>query len=176
MVAEPQIFRDDRGFFFESYHKLKFKQGGVDAVFVQDNHSRSAKGTLRGLHMQLVHPQGKLVRVLAGEIFDVVVDIRAGSPTFKKWVAVTLSDKDFKAIYVPPGFAHGFLTLSEVADVEYKCTDFYDKADEAGIIWNDPAIGIKWPSSKPLLSPKDQAYPVLEQVLPSLSNYPAYRA
>ena len=175
LIVEPEIFRDDRGFFFETYHQLKYSQAGVSAAFVQDNHSRSSKNTLRGLHLQLRHPQGKLVRVLSGEIYDVVVDVRVGSPTFKKWLGVSLSDKDFRAIYVPPGFAHGFVTMSEVADVEYKCTDLYDKADEVGIIWNDPQIGIKWPCNVPLLSTKDQAWPTLEKMAERLSQFPAYR-
>lgn len=156
VVVEPRVFRDDRGFFLETYHAGRYREGGVDATFVQDNHSRSVRGTLRGLHAQWEHPQGKLLRVVEGEIFDVAVDIRRGSPTFGKWVGVTLSAENFRQIYVPVGFAHGFCVTSEVAQVEYKCTDIYDPEHELRMLWNDPAIGIEWPITEPLLSAKDR--------------------
>lgn len=157
LVIEPQVFRDDRGFFLESYQQKKFSDGGLPAVFVQDNHTRSKKGILRGLHAQLSKPQGKLVRALSGEIWDVAVDIRKGSPTYKKWFGVTLSGDNFKQIYVPPGYAHGFCVMSDTADVQYKVTDFYDPADELHLIWNDPDIAIPWPIKDPQISPKDKA-------------------
>ncbi len=175
MIIEPVVFRDDRGFFFENYHKKRFVEAGITLPFVQDNISRSTKGTLRGLHLQLRQPQGKLIRAIAGEIFDVAVDVRVGSPTFKKWVSVRLSADNFKMIYVPPGFAHGFYTLSDVADVGYKCTDFYDGPGEGGIAWNDPEIGIDWPNMSPLLSAKDQKWPKIKDAIEQLSGYPAYR-
>jgi len=156
LVIEPDVYRDPRGFFLETYHSLKYRDGGVDVTFVQDNHSRSARGTLRGLHAQRAHPQAKLIRVLQGEIFDVAVDIRRGSPTFLRWVGVTLSAENFHQCFVPTGFAHGFCVLSESAEVEYKCTDYYDPQDELRILWNDPAIGVTWPVSEPLLSDKDR--------------------
>lgn len=167
LMIEPDIFRDQRGFFLETYHERKYRAAGIPpapAIFVQDNHSRSTQGTLRGLHAQRRHPQGKLVRVIQGEIFDVAVDIRRGSPTFKRWVGVYLSAEDFRQIYVPPGFAHGFCVLSEIAEVEYKCTDFYDPTDEFGIAWNDPEIGITWPLREPILSDRDRAAPSLAEI------------
>lgn len=176
VVVVPDVFRDDRGFFFESYHQKKFDEAGINAGFVQDNCSRSVKNTLRGLHFQMKRPQAKLVRVLSGEIYDVVVDLRAGSPTYKKWVGVKLSDLDYHAVYVPEGFAHGFVVVSETADVEYKCTDFYDKSDEGGLIWNDPSIGVVWPCQAPLLSSKDRQWPTIDKLAAQLSKYPAYRA
>ncbi len=157
-VIEPTIHGDDRGFFMETWHREKFRDGGVDFDFVQDNHSRSAKNTLRGLHYQIKQPQGKLVRVIAGEIFDVAVDIRRSSPTFGKWVGEYLSATNHKMLWVPPGFAHGFLVTSETADVCYKCTDYYAPEHDRGIRWDDPDIGISWPIAAgvtPLLSPKD---------------------
>jgi dTDP-4-dehydrorhamnose 3,5-epimerase len=151
-IVTPVVHRDERGFFLEFHHEKKFQEAGIKARFVQDNHSQSVRGTLRGLHAQRHHPQGKLVRVTEGEIFDVALDIRRGSPTFKKWIGVTLAASDLKMIYIPPGFAHGFCVVSERAQVEYKCTSFYDPEDEMSILWNDPTIGIKWPVSAPLLS------------------------
>lgn len=168
VVIEPNVFRDERGFFLETYHERKYRQAGIPpapAAFVQDNHSCSIQGTLRGLHAQRHHPQGKLVRVMQGEIFDVAVDIRRGSPTFKRWVGVKISAQDFRQIYIPPGFAHGFCVLSKIAEVEYKCTDFYDPSDEFGIAWNDPEIGIVWPVQEPILSDKDQKAPSLAEVV-----------
>jgi dTDP-4-dehydrorhamnose 3,5-epimerase len=155
IIIEPRVFRDDRGFFLETYHQKKFADGGIHVSFVQDNHSRSGHGTLRGMHLQRTRSQGKLVRAIEGEIFDVAADVRRGSPTFGKWIGVNLSSENFKQLYVPPGFAHGFCVLSEVAEVEYKCTDFYAPDDELTILWNDETLAIKWPAISPLLSPKD---------------------
>ena len=155
-VIEPDVFRDERGFFLETFHSAKYTAGGIDAPFVQDNHSRSGYGTIRGLHAQSRHPQGKLVRVLAGAIFDVVVDIRRGSPTFRHWLSFELSAENFRQLYVPPGYAHAICIVSESAEIEYKCTAFYDPSDEIRIAWNDPAIGIQWPIAAPLLSAADR--------------------
>lgn len=169
-IIEPAVFGDARGFFFESFNQAKFNQAvGYDVEFVQDNHSRSAKGVLRGLHYQLPpHPQGKLVRCVVGEVFDVAVDIRKSSPTFGQWVGVHLSADNKRQLWIPPGFAHGFLTLSEHAEFLYKTTDYWAKDCEQAIIWNDPSIGIQWPAfdGQPLLSEKDQDAPTLSlQVL-----------
>jgi len=158
-IIEPTVFGDDRGFFFESFNQARFnKVLGTEVAFVQDNHSRSVRGVLRGLHYQLEQAQGKLIRVASGEIFDVAVDIRRGSPTFGKWVSAVLSGESKKQMWVPQGFAHGFLVLSEVADVLYKTTDYYDSKAERSIAWNDPTIGISWPlEGQPVLSAKDIA-------------------
>ncbi len=158
IVLEPKVFGDERGFFFESYNEKKFAEAiGYAPQFVQDNHSRSARGVLRGLHYQIQQPQGKLVRVTSGEVFDVVVDIRKNSPTFGQWVGVYLSGDNKKQLWIPPGFAHGFVVLSEFAEFLYKTTDFYAPEHERCIIWNDPQIGIEWPlTDAPLLSGKDQ--------------------
>jgi dTDP-4-dehydrorhamnose 3,5-epimerase len=172
LVIEPDVHRDGRGFFLETYHADKYRAGGIADVFVQDNHSRSVQGTIRGLHLQLRRPQGKLIRVIEGEIFDVAVDVRRGSPTFGRWVDVTLSAGNFRQCYIPTGFAHGFAVVSDVAQVEYKCTDVYDPQDEIGIAWNDPAIGIAWPTIEPILSERDRRHPTLAQVAGRL---PAYR-
>lgn len=167
LVFQPQVFGDHRGFFLETYHRQKYAELGLTATFVQDNLSRSKGGILRGLHYQLRRPQGKFVFVIRGEIFDVAVDIRRGSPTFGKWVGVTLSEENHKQIYVPPGFAHGFCVLSESADVMYKVTDHYGgAADDFGIMWNDPQIGIPWPIQNPTLSDKDTKHPTLATVNP----------
>ena len=157
LVIEPKVFGDDRGFFFESFNRKVFVQAtGFDVDFVQDNHSKSARNVLRGLHYQLRQPQHKLVRVIAGEVFDVAVDIRKGSPTFGKWVGEILSGENKKQMWVPAGFAHGFVTLSDSAELLYKVTDYYSPAHERCIAWNDPAIGINWPDNlAPLLSAKD---------------------
>jgi dTDP-4-dehydrorhamnose 3,5-epimerase len=157
VVVEPDVYRDPRGLFLETYHARKYHEGGIGATFVQDNLSRSVRGILRGLHAQRRHPQGKLIRVVEGEIFDIAVDIRRGSPTFARWVGVQLSGENFRQCYVPPGFAHGFCVLSEQVVVEYKATDFYDPADEIGLIWNDPDLAIPWPVTAPILSAKDGA-------------------
>lgn len=156
IVIEPDVFRDERGFFLETFHARKYREGGVDARFVQDNHSRSAYGTIRGLHAQRLHPQGKLIRVLTGAIFDVVVDIRRGSPNYLRWLSFELSGENFRQLYIPPGFAHGVCVTSEFAELEYKCTDFYDPRDELRIVWNDPDIAIQWPVRDPSLSPADR--------------------
>ena len=168
LVIEPDVHRDLRGFFLETWHQRKYAEGGVSCPFVQDNHSRSARGTLRGLHAQIQRPQGKLVRAVDGEVFDVAVDIRRGSPTFGRWVGDRLSGENLRQLWIPPGFAHGFCVLSETVHFEYKCTDFYDAADEIAIAWNDPEIGIEWPLDDPTLSPKDAAAPRLADVLDRL--------
>lgn len=157
VVIEPVVFRDPRGFFVETYHVERYGAAGIDASFVQDNHSRSERGTLRGLHAQQRFPQAKLVRVIEGEIWDVAVDIRLGSPTFGRHVAVTLSADDQRQIFVPIGFAHGFCVLSERAQIEYKCTNYYHLEDELHILWNDPELAIPWPVETPTLSDKDRA-------------------
>lgn len=165
LVIEPDVHHDSRGFFLEAYHAAKYRDGGIALEFVQDNHSRSVRGTLRGMHAQSRRPQGKLVRVVAGEIFDVAVDLRPASPTFRRWVGERLSAENFRQMYVPPGFAHGFCVLSDCAEVVYKCTDFYDSGDEITFAWNDPAIGIAWPVSDPILSPRDASAPPLDVAL-----------
>ena len=164
VVIEPDVHVDVRGFFVETYHADKYRAAGIADVFVQDNHSRSMRGTIRGLHLQLQRPQGKLIRVIEGEIFDVAVDVRRGSPTFRKWVGVTLSAENFRQAYIPKGFAHGFAVTSGVAQVEYKCTDVYDASSEIGIAWDDPDIGIDWPMSDPVLSERDRRHPRLADV------------
>lgn len=162
LIVDPAVHRDERGFFVETYHYPRYRQAGIDVTFVQDNHSRSARGTLRGLHWQVApHPQAKLIRVLAGEILDVAVDIRESSPTFGRWAAVTLSADNFRQLFLPVGFAHGFLVLSEMADVEYKCSDVYDRGAERGLMWNDPALAIDWPVADPILSQQDRTHPPL---------------
>jgi dTDP-4-dehydrorhamnose 3,5-epimerase len=167
VVIDPDVFNDERGLFFETYHQAKFSEAGLGAAFVQDNHSRSIQGTLRGLHFQLSFPQAKLCRVTHGEVLDIVVDIRRGSPTFGKWIAVELSAENKREIYIPRGFAHGFLVRSESADFLYKCDDFYHPEDEHGIIWNDPWLAIPWGIEKPLISVKDQRFPTLSSLPPS---------
>ena len=165
VLIEPDVHRDQRGFFQETFHRKKYAAGGIDYEFVQDNMSLSARGTVRGLHYQLEQPQGKLVFVLQGEIFDVAVDIRRGSPSFGRWVGFRLDAESRRQLFIPPGLAHGFMVLSESAEVYYKCTELYRPDDEYGIYWNDPAIAIAWPDcSPPLLSPRDQDLPRLEQV------------
>jgi dTDP-4-dehydrorhamnose 3,5-epimerase len=172
VVVEPDVHVDGRGFFVETYHAERYREHGIEAPFVQDNHSRSVAGTLRGLHLQIRRPQGKLIRVIEGEVFDVAVDVRRGSPTFGRWVAVTLTAENFKQCYVPPGFAHGFCVVSAIAQVEYKCTDVYDPTSEIGVAWNDPALGISWPVSEPLLSLRDSHHPTLAELTGRL---PAWR-
>lgn len=164
VVIEPRVITDARGFFLETYHAPRYAAAGIPGPFVQDNHSRSVHGTLRGLHWQWRRPQGKLVRVIEGAIFDVAVDIRPDSPTFGRWVGVELSAENFRQCYIPPGFAHGFCVLSDAAQVEYKCTDLYDPHDEGGLIWNDPDVGIAWPVSEPILSPRDLRHPTLREL------------
>lgn len=156
VVIEPTVYGDERGFFLETFQSERYADlAGINLPFVQDNHSRSSKGVLRGLHFQKTKPQGKLVRVVKGEVYDVAVDIRQDSTTFGQWVAIILSENNKKQLWVPPGFAHGFLVLSEIADFEYKCTSFYDPNDEACILWNDKDIEIEWPLANPILSVKD---------------------
>lgn len=156
-MIEPKVFGDDRGFFLESYNRRSLVSLGIVYEFVQDNHSRSARGVLRGLHYQIRQPQGKLVRVVAGEVFDVAVDLRHASPTFGQWVGMTLSSENKRMAWIPPGFAHGFYVTSDYAEVLYKATDYYAPEHERSLLWNDPAIGIEWPlSSEPLLSEKDR--------------------
>jgi len=156
-----RAFPDPRGFFVETFNARTFADAKLPAEFVQDNHSRSTRGVLRGLHFQNRTPQGKLVRPLRGRIFDVAVDVRTGSPTFGRWMGVTLADTDMQALWIPPGFAHGFCTLSDEADVLYKCTGLYDRDDESGVRWDDPALQIMWPIRDPLLSERDRALPGL---------------
>lgn len=162
LLIKPRVFGDARGFFLETYSEKRYQEAGVRATFVQDNHSRSTRGVLRGLHYQLKNPQGKLVSVNRGEVFDVAVDIREGSPTFGQWHGVILNDTNHHQLYVPPGFAHGFVVLSDVVDFSYKCTDYYNPDDEQGIRWDDPAINIQWPITNTMLSEKDLANPLLE--------------
>ncbi|MDQ2696129.1 MAG: dTDP-4-dehydrorhamnose 3,5-epimerase [Pseudomonadota bacterium] len=156
VIIEPKVFGDPRGFFLETYHEDRYREAGIGLRFVQDNHSRSRKGVLRGLHYQLVQPQGKLVRVVRGSVFDVAVDIRRGSPTFGRWAGCILDDVAHRQFYVPPGFAHGFCVLSDDADFVYLCTDYYHPQSERSILWNDPDIGIDWPLTDVLLSDKDR--------------------
>ena len=158
LILEPEVFEDARGFFFESWNRRGFQKAtGVDAAFVQDNHSRSARNVLRGLHYQVKQPQGKLVRVSAGEVWDVAVDLRRSSPTFGKWAGFGLSAADRRQAWIPPGFAHGFLVVSDAAEVQYKATDYYAPAHERTLLWNDPALGIRWPlAGEPLLADKDR--------------------
>ena len=158
ILIEPQVFGDDRGFFMESWQTEKFLAAGIDASFVQDNHSRSTQWTLRGMHMQVQHAQGKLVRVTSGSVFDVVVDLRRSSPSFGRWWGTELSDRDHKMVWIPPGLAHGMLVTSAVADFLYKCTDIYSPSHERTLAWNDQEVGIKWPipvGVQPTMSPKD---------------------
>lgn len=165
VVIEPRVFKDQRGFFLETFHSKRYEQYGIKKTFVQDNHSHSSRGILRGLHYQLKQPQGKLIYVVTGEIFDVAVDIRRGSPTFGKWFGVILSSENKKQVYIPEGFAHGFYVLSETADVTYKCTDFYASDDEYGLLWSDPEVNIQWPlNESPLLSEKDSRYFALSEI------------
>lgn len=174
LVIEPRLFRDDRGFFYESFNVDVFARHvgeGLPTSFLQDNHSRSTERVLRGLHYQLHRPQGKLITCVRGEIFDVAVDIRVGSPTFGRWVGLTLSGDAPRYVWIPGGFAHGFCTLSPVADVIYKCTDLYVPEDDRGVLWSDESIGISWPVSDPILSPKDQRYAGLD---PSRVDLPRY--
>lgn len=169
-IIEPKVFGDERGFFLETFQAKRYRdEAGINLEFVQDNYSRSSKGVLRGLHFQKKNPQGKLVRVVRGEVYDVAVDIRRQSPTFGRWVGTVLSEQNKRQFWVPPGFAHGFLVLSDCADFEYKCTDYYDPSDEGCLLWNDVSLAIDWPIDKPLLSNKDQAGMSFETLNASLS-------
>ena len=171
LIIEPDVHRDARGFFLETYHVDKYRALGIARPFVQDNHSRSARGTVRGLHLQVRRPQAKLVRVIGGAIFDVAVDVRRGSPTFGRWVGVELSADNFCQMYVPEGFAHGFSVTSDTAEVEYKCTDIYDPDAEIGIAWNDPTLAIAWPVSQPTLSDRDARNRTLAEMTEALPAY-----
>jgi len=166
LIVEPRVFGDERGFFLESWNRQTFAQLGLDLDFVQDNHSRSARGVLRGLHYQQPNPQGKLVRVVTGRAWDVAVDLRAGSPTYGRWVGVELSAENKRMFWVPPGFAHGFVSLEDGTDFLYKCTAFYDPANEHSLMWDDPAVGIEWPLEgiEPQLSGKDKVGKPLHEV------------
>ena len=164
LLIEPRAFEDDRGFFMETFHSEKYAEINISQPFLQDNHSHSRRGTLRGLHYQLKNPQGKLVYVVKGEIFDVAVDIRRGSPSFGRWTGDLLSEKNKRQLYIPEGFAHGFCVLSETADVIYKCTDLYTPGDEYGVFWADETIDIVWPMENPILSEKDLKNPTLADI------------
>jgi dTDP-4-dehydrorhamnose 3,5-epimerase len=164
ILVEPDVHRDPRGFFLETFHAEKYRDGGIGVSFVQDNHSRSGRDTLRGLHGQHPRCQGKLVRVIEGEIFDVAVDVRRGSPSYGKHVSCVLSAENFRQLYVPPGLVHGFCVTSEVAQVEYKCTEVYRPEDEFSVLWNDPDLAIPWPADEPVLSEKDREAPRLAEV------------
>lgn len=174
LLIEPDVFGDRRGFFTEIFHARKYRDAGIDREFVQDNYSFSRRGIVRGLHYQLTKPQAKLVYVAGGEVFDVAVDIRRGSPTFGRWCARVLTGENLWQMFIPEGFAHGFCVLSETAQFLYKCSDFYDPADERGIAWNDPDLGIPWPVEMPVLSTRDQHLPRLRDVpLEDLPLFPA---
>ena len=164
LLLEPSVISDHRGCFLETYHEQRYRDAGITEQFVQDNCSRSVQNTMRGLHFQEPHGQGKLVMALEGTVYDVVVDIRKGSPTFGKWYGVELSGKNLHQLYIPPGCAHGFCVMSETATFLYKCTAYYSPRDERGIVWNDPALRIHWPISEPILSPKDQAYRTIKEM------------
>lgn len=171
-VIEPRVFSDERGFFHESYQARRYEEAGIPARFVQDNLSRSGRGVLRGMHYQLGRPQAKLVQVVRGEVFDVAVDIRKGSPRFGQWVGYRLSDANQRQLYIPEGFAHGFYVLSEVADFFYKCSDYYASEEERGVRWNDPGIGIEWPEGvPPVLAERDAQFPLLSDMDADLPRY-----
>lgn len=172
ILIEPNVYNDSRGFFLETFHHRKYADVGIDQLFVQDNYSHSKQGIIRGLHYQLIHPQGKLIFVMKGEIFDVAVDIRQGSPSFGQWFGTSLSAENKRQMYVPQGFAHGFCVLSESADVMYKCTDSYDAKDEHGIFWSDETIAIDWPVKTPILSDKDNGFQKLTEI--SENDLPVY--
>ena len=172
LILEPKVFTDDRGYFLETWNSMRYEQAGIPGPFVQDNISFSTKGILRGLHFQYPQSQGKLIQVLLGEVMDIVVDIRVGSPTYGQWISEVLSESNHRQMYIPPGFAHGYCVTSEAAIFSYKCTDFYNPATEHGIIWNDPDIGIEWPVAEPILSKKDAVYPRLEEFQPE--NLPQF--
>jgi len=170
LIIEPKVFGDERGFFYETFQAERYKAAGVNADFVQDNRSRSSRGVLRGLHFQKTKPQGKLVSVTEGEVFDVAVDLRPESNTFGQHEAVLLTGENKLQFFVPPGFAHGFCVLSETADFQYKCTDYYDPSDEGGLLWNDDNLAIQWPIEAPLLSDKDKIQPTFNKIKYQLIN------
>ncbi|WP_406699004.1 dTDP-4-dehydrorhamnose 3,5-epimerase [Singulisphaera sp. Ch08] len=174
VILEPRIFRDERGYFLETWNRSRSEAAGIPSDFVQDNLSYSEKGVLRGLHYQHPAAQGKLVMVLQGEVYDVAVDIRVGSPTFGRWMGVTLSSTDLRQLYVPPGFAHGFVVTSEFAVFMYKCTDFYRPEDEGSVAWDDPALAIPWPVASPILAAKDREAPRLQAI--SADRLPVWEA
>jgi dTDP-4-dehydrorhamnose 3,5-epimerase len=167
LLVEPKVFGDARGYFVETFQAERYAQAGINARFVQDNLSRSSRGTLRGLHLQYPNAQAKLVYVVEGEVFDVAVDVRVGSPSFGKWTGAHLSARDHRQMYIPPGFAHGFCVKSEYALFAYKCSDIYLPQHEVGVAWNDPALAISWPVSQPTISEKDQRFPSLAQIDPA---------
>jgi len=171
IVIEPTVHRDSRGFFLETYHAEKYHDAGISVRFVQDNHSKSVCGTIRGLHLQRNRPQAKLVRVIDGEVWDVAVDVRRGSPTFGRWVGVVLSAANFRQCFIPEGFAHGFCVLSPSAQIEYKCSDVYDPSSEIGIAWNDPDLAIEWPAEAPVLSERDRRNSRLAEQLEALPTF-----
>jgi dTDP-4-dehydrorhamnose 3,5-epimerase len=166
LIIEPKVFEDQRGFFLETYHQKRYNQAGINRIFVQDNLSFSVKGTVRGLHYQIKHPQAKLIQVITGEIFDVAVDIRVGSDTYGQWAGVRLSAENKRQIYIPEGFAHGFCVLSQIAHFLYKCSNFYSSEDECGIFWADPDIGIDWPIKDPIISERDKNFSCLSDLSP----------
>jgi len=173
ILVEPTVHRDDRGFFLESFHARKYADAGIDVTFVQDNHSRSGRGTLRGLHLQHPHGQAKLVRVIHGSVFDVAVDVRVGSPHFGQWVGFELSAESQNQLFIPAGFAHGFAVTSDTADFEYKCSDFYTPTAEIVVRWDDPAIGIEWPVEGPTLSARDAGAASLAELMDKLPRWVA---
>jgi dTDP-4-dehydrorhamnose 3,5-epimerase len=164
LLIEPRRFCDERGFFLESYQETRYREAGITDDFVQDNHSRSVKGVLRGMHFQVRQPQTQLLTVMRGRVFDVTVDLRSWSPTFGKWFGVELSDEGPCQLYMAPGFAHGFCVLSDIADLHYKVSRAYEPGDEGGLLWSDADVGIKWPVTSPILSPRDAAYPTLHRI------------
>jgi dTDP-4-dehydrorhamnose 3,5-epimerase len=166
LLIEPRYFRDERGYFLECFSKPRYRDAGITDDFVQENHSRSHKGILRGLHFQVRHPQAQMVTVMRGRVFDVGVDLRPGSKTFGQWFGAELSDEAACQMYMAPGFAHGFCVLSDIADLHYMVSRIYDHADEGGLLWNDPEIGIRWPVEAPVVSPRDAAYPRLRELAP----------
>jgi dTDP-4-dehydrorhamnose 3,5-epimerase len=171
LLVEPDVFKDNRGFFLETFHAERYAAHGMPGPWVQDNHSRSVQGTVRGLHLQVARPQAKLIRVIVGEIFDVAVDVRVGSPTFGKWVGVKLTAESFRQYYIPTGFAHGFSVLSPIAEIEYKCTDLYDAPGQIGLAWNDPALAIPWGVDDPVLSARDNENPTIAEAMGQLPRY-----
>ena len=173
LVIEPKVFEDARGFFLETFSASRYDEAGVPGTFVQDNHSRSLKGTVRGLHLQVEKPQAKLMRAVSGSMLDVAVDVRVGSPTFGQWTSALLSGDNFRQLFVPEGFAHGFAVLSDVVDVEYKCTAYYDPQDEITVAWNDPAIGVEWPVGEPTLSSRDRMARPLAELMARLPRFKA---
>jgi len=177
VIVEPAVFHDERGFFLESYHRDKFQELGIKSTFVQDNHSRSRRGVLRGLHFQLKSPQAKLCRVARGKVLDVAVDIRTGSPTFGQWASAILSDENHHMLFVPRGFAHGFYVLSDQVDFLYKCDNFYDPQDQCGVLWNDPQMGIDWgipDGERPIVNARDNAYLALGEM--DISKLPRFES